>query len=449
MKYLFDMKKLYFSNKKILYSIIFILAILLFLLAVDNNGIWSDEIFTMRIIDSTFRDAVKIVINDVHPPLYYILLNIFVEFFDILFNTSRIVLAKYFSIITFVILMCTAANMLWHRFGYKSAYIYLICLFGTRGIMYAVEIRMYSLAMLFVTLAYLYAYDILQNNNNKKSWVLFTIMSILGAYTHYYAVICLSLVYLYLLYYSVKNNCFKNWIFCFVSTCLSYLPWLFVLSGQLTKVNEGWNNTFRLIDLVTFAAFPFYTNEIISTIVIAFISILILVLTVFEKDISNKSFIKIAQWNPVYVGIIGIIISLITQKFFTGKYLLPGWGVFWLGITLYLCNSKYKKVLVSIILVLNIFTYYVSFNKENSDREGYYVLQSYLNADENIYMSGGVREICDYYGLYKYEYTDAKYLDETSEGYIIAFKRDNIDDTGMILLDEIMLGGTNTVIYKK
>ena len=434
------------NNKKILYCLIAIFTLLEIFLVIDNNGIWADEIFTMHVVDANWADATSLVLKDVHPPLYYILLKPFV---DILSNIypNRIVLAKLFSIIPFTLLLIFASKIIWKRYGYQTTYAYLLALFGTRVIMYAIEIRMYSLAMLFVTLAYLYANEIRLENKNKD-WILFTIFSILGAYTHYYAVICLSLIYFYLLYFCIKEKCIKKWIICFAITCLSYVPWLIVLADQLTRVNEGWGSNLTFIDLAMFAIFPFYTNELISSGLIALICVIIVFCTIFNKKLKDKAYIIICQWNPVYVGIIGIIIALITHKFFTGKYMLPGWGIFWFGIILYVMNSKYKKVYLSLLICLNIFTYAISYAKENDDRQSYYALQTYVNSGEDLFLSAGAYEICEYY---QWDLSNAKDLDEyenANDGYVIAYDRDAIDTTNLEKIDSLMLGGTPTTVYQ-
>lgn len=118
------------------------------------------------------------------------------------------------------------------------------------SLVYAGEIRMYSLAMLLVTLTAVYAYRIyrtslryflrradahcaplqsgqflrgprqtqglpLQNINNcnkfvsVKNWIIFAICSLAGAYTHYYALMASGLINLFLLI-GLVVNCIKN-----------------------------------------------------------------------------------------------------------------------------------------------------------------------------------------------------------------------------------------------
>lgn len=440
------MRALKLNDKKILYLIIALFTFLEIILAIGNNGIWADEIFTMHVVDANINDAAILVLKDVHPPLYYILLKPFVDIFSAIYP-NRIVLAKLFSIIPFTLLLVFASNLIWKRYGYQTAYTYLLLLFGTRVIMYAIEIRMYSLAMLFVTMAYLYANEI-RLENKLKDWIIFTVFAILGAYTHYYAVICLSLIYFYLLYFCFKEKCLKKWIICFGITCLSYVPWLIVLADQLTRVNEGWGSQLNFIDFAMFAIFPFYTNELLSSGIIALICVIIVFCTIFSKKTRDKSFMIICQWNPVYVGIIGIIIALITHKFFTGKYMLPGWGIFWFGITLYVMKSKHKRLFLTLLICLNIFTYLVSYAKEDADRTSYFALENYINSDENLYLSSGVHEICEYYNWNLSKASELQDYSKADEGYIIAYDRDAIDTTNLEKVDSLMLGGTPTTVYR-
>ena len=434
------------KNKKLFYLVILIYTILEILLIINNNGIWADELYTMRVVDSNIPDAINYVLKDVHPPLYYMLLKPYVDFFTF-FGSNRIVIAKSFSIIPFVSMLIWSNKVISKRYGDEVAWIYLLLVFGTRVIMYAIEIRMYSLAMLFVTMAYLYANEI-RYDNSLRNWILFTVCSILGAYTHYYAVICLSLVYFYLLYFCYKNKCIKKWIICFAVTCISYIPWLIILADQLTRVNEGWGANLSIIDIIMFAIFPFYTNELVSSGLIALICVVIVFLTFNIKKNKDKSFMILSQWNPVYVGIIGIIIALITKKFFTGKYMLPGWGIFWLGISLAIYNNKYKKVFLSLLIVLNIFTYVVSYQKEDMDRRSYYELLDIYNENDMIYISNGMFEIVDYYCLDLNKFRSIDDYSNDDAKYLIVFDRDNFDNENIKEVKKMMFGGTNATLYE-
>ena len=55
---------------------------------------------------------------------------------------------------------------------------------------YAVEIRMYSWAILAVTVLAIYAYR-LSKEDNTKNWIIFGISSLASIYLHYYGLLSL------------------------------------------------------------------------------------------------------------------------------------------------------------------------------------------------------------------------------------------------------------------
>ena len=128
--------------------------------------------------------------------------------------------------------------------------------------------------------------------------------------------------------------------------------------------------------------------------------------------------------------------------------MLPGWGIFWLGISLAIYNNKYKKVFLSLLIVLNIFTYVVSYQKEDMDRRSYYELLDIYNENDMIYISNGMFEIVDYYCL---DLNKFKSIDDYSNDdakYLIVFDRDNFDNENIKVVKKMMFGGTNATLYE-
>lgn len=433
------------NRKKSYFVLVFVFAILLFLLVWNNYGIWFDELFTLNLIKNSYLTSIQITAADVHPPLYYLLVKSFVELLSF-FGISTVVAAKLFSIIPIIILMVLSYPVVTKRYGIKVALIFIVSLFGTRIIMYAIEIRMYSLAILFVTLAYLYANEI-RYNNSRRNWTLFVLYSILGAYTHYYAVIALSLVYIYLFFYQIQIRDLKKWFIYFGITVLAYVPWLLVLINQLSRVSEGWSFGFNFMEVAMIVIFPFFTNEIISTVLIAMFSILVFIAFSLKKNKDNDDkFALLCLLNPLYVLVVGIAIGIITQKFFSGKYLLPGWGIFWFGIALAISKSKQWKLYFSIILALNVFTYGVSFVKEEGDREGYYILKEFIknNNDQTIYITNTLYDLLGYYedSNNLIEVEDFSHLDK---GLVIYYENYTTCNDCEIN-SEVLFGGATVII---
>ena len=94
-------------------------------------------------------------------------------------------------------------------FGEKVGIIFsFLVLFMPVVLAYSGEIRMYTMAMLFVTIMAIYAYRIYKSGVSNKNWIIFSIFQLsLLAYTHYYALAasCCDLILHYLLYFLVNE----------------------------------------------------------------------------------------------------------------------------------------------------------------------------------------------------------------------------------------------------
>ena len=75
-------KKLHLKLEKYYIYLILLLGFVLRLRNILNRDFWYDEAFTGVTVKANFWEMIRITINDVHPPLYYILLKMFSYFGD-------------------------------------------------------------------------------------------------------------------------------------------------------------------------------------------------------------------------------------------------------------------------------------------------------------------------------------------------------------------------------
>lgn len=120
------------------------------------------------------------------------------------------------------------------------------------SIVYSGEIRMYSVAMLLVTVMALYAYRICKDGTNKN-WIIFTVFSLASAYTHYYALIAAvitnAILFIYLLFMAISKNKkehtklfttdLKKFIIIAIIQIITYLPWIIFFISQYKSVSNG------------------------------------------------------------------------------------------------------------------------------------------------------------------------------------------------------------------
>ena len=276
-------------NYKILYISIILLGTLFILISCFHSNMWFDESYSIAIAKHSFKEIWQIGSHDVHPVLYYIMIRIVM-----LITNNSIVCVRLFSCIPLILMSILGYSFIRKEFGNKAGLIFtFFSLFFPTLLTYAGEIRMYTWAMLFVTMMFVYAYKIMNNYNvrevlsddnnimyenkikNKntllKYWIIFSIFSLASAYTHYYALAVVAIInvgmFLYFIvsyiktskndssnYDDIKNDNKKsekinsenirkvNLISSIVSAVVQiilYLPWLFVFISQTKVVSKG------------------------------------------------------------------------------------------------------------------------------------------------------------------------------------------------------------------
>lgn len=199
-------------NYKILYICIILLGTLFILISCFHSNMWFDESYSIAIAKHSFKEIWQIGSHDVHPVLYYIMIRIVM-----LITNNSIVCVRLFSCVPLILMSILGYSFIRKEFGNKAGLIFtFFSLFFPTLLTYAGEIRMYTWAMLFVTMMFVYAYKIMNNNNvrevlsddnnimyenkikNKntllKYWIIFSIFSLASAYTHYYALAVAAII---------------------------------------------------------------------------------------------------------------------------------------------------------------------------------------------------------------------------------------------------------------
>lgn len=357
-----------------LYLITF-LYILFSIICLLNNVVWADEIFSLSMIRNNMKDLIFVTASDVHPPLYYLSLKFFAGIVSSIFsNVNVIFVSKLFSMIPLFILISFGFSKIRKYFGKLTNAIFCFLLVATPKIIYYfVEIRMYSWALCFVTIALIYAYEIMKKNMNK-SWIMFCIFGILAAYTHLYACLAIGIIYVLLLLFLINNNrkAIKKWIICAIIMALLYLPWLIIIIQQLKSVSSGfWISPITFTTVIDYFKFIFYPtsnypllNKVLG-IGFFIISIFVLLkLFKFKKNEKSKDEVSIALIGYLSLLItiaIGIFVSLLVNPIFVSRYMVGALGCFILGFSILLAikidEKNYWSILLIIPLLISIFNF--------------------------------------------------------------------------------------------
>lgn len=320
-----------------------------------SPNIWSDEAFSLALSSHSWSDMLAIAATDVHPPLYYLILKALTDGFHFLLpQLSVICIGKLISVLPYVVLLATAATKVRRTWGNYVGGLWALSLFAAPSLItQGVEIRMYGWAMLFVTLAYLFAYDII-TKNSKRDWCFFTIAGLASAYTHYYACLAVTPVYLLLLYtaYRQGGKTLLRWFAAGAVTVIGYLPWLFIFLSQARTVSEDYWILLPLVkDYYKFAA-NLFQNGLTAGFVCLIILLLFCALYRHKENRPRTLYLLTGILCAAFTIGVGLAASYLIRPVFVFRYMYPGLACLWLAliITCTQTGKPHLKLAFAVIL---------------------------------------------------------------------------------------------------
>lgn len=176
-----------------------IVGIIFISLGIFHNNAWFDESYSIGIATHSFSEIWQIGGNDVHPILYYWVLHLIQ-----MLTSGSLIAYRIFSFIPIAILGILGYTHIRKDFDPKTGILFtLFAYFMPACAIYAGEIRMYSWAILLVTILAIYA-NRLTKKDTIKNWIIFGITSVLCIYIHYYGLMAAGLINVFLLIYLIK-----------------------------------------------------------------------------------------------------------------------------------------------------------------------------------------------------------------------------------------------------
>lgn len=356
-------------NLKFLFFLGVVFLVIDTVMGVTHVGVWADELFSIKMVSLPLEDMINLGIQDVHPLLYYFIYKLFVNIFLVLGYNNIPLIGVFVSLIPMYILCIVNYFITSKEFGFREASLFNFLIFSMPLLMsYSVEIRMYTWALLFITLQFIFIKKII-NESNIFNWTIFTIMAILSAYTHYFAAIASFTLYLtFLIYVLLKNRLLlKKLLLSAIVTIFVYIPWLPSLLYQVSQVrSDFWLPDLTVVsifDSILFVFSPYYNPNLNLNIIlsqpIAIICAIILICSIFIVLIKNNwkmdnSLVLIGLISFLLIPTIGIGFSLFDTAIYHRRYIFPALGIFWLCFSILFFKLDNKKIMRVIIVTLLI-----------------------------------------------------------------------------------------------
>ena len=358
---------------------IIIIGIIFVSLGAFHSNLWFDECYSAGLARHTFGEIWTIGGNDVHPILYYWMLRIVY-----LLTGGSIIAYKLFSVIPIAIMIVLGYTHIRKDFGEKTGFIFsFLCAFLPEMAQYAIEVRMYSWAILTVTVLAIYAYR-LTKEDNTKNWLIFGIASLMSIYLHYYGLMAAGIINVILLVYLIIKKRKKGIIFIIsmgVVQAVAYLPWLVNFVTQLSNVSDGFwigfsfpKTPMELLSsqLAGYVKTSDYTGLLVPTVLaLELYGYMIYKTYKYAKAKENLTAFK---WSVIVYFAVIIAALLVTVVMKTAilyyRYLFVITGLYIFAISFILGKEQNKIEIISILSVIAILGIYnnIVMIKDNYDK---------------------------------------------------------------------------------
>ena len=242
---------------------IVLLAFLLPLYRLDHQSLWYDEGFSVYLARMSLGGITARTASDIHPPLYYYLLHLWLGHF----GDSEFVLRFFsliFGLLTVPLIHALGRRLLGTASGLLAA---LLVAISPLYLWYSQEARMYTLVTFLCLLSsYLLLRALEGEGKAGFLWGGYIFVNVLAVYSHFYAFFVLAFHLLFLLVWSLKERRWTPLAWGLVAqglVVLAYLPWSgFVLRRYAADVSY-WRGELVFTEVVRKTLILFSTGHTI------------------------------------------------------------------------------------------------------------------------------------------------------------------------------------------
>jgi uncharacterized membrane protein len=227
------------ANELILLAILF-LGLFLRVYDLSDESVWYDEAFSIELANSSILGVINGSAQDIHPPLYHILLHYWINLFgDSEFSTRF--MSVLFGLVAIFMIYKVGSLILDEEAGILSA---LLLALSSFHIYYSQEARMYSL-MVLLTLLSMYFFLKILSNRNVIDVVGYALSSTFLIYTHYFGlfIILAQNIYIFTLFLLKEDDykqTFKRWVPLQLIIIVLFSPWIMVFIRQVLLAQSGY-----------------------------------------------------------------------------------------------------------------------------------------------------------------------------------------------------------------
>lgn len=379
--------KIHVNANLLLYVYSFALVVMN-LIRIFDNAFWGDEGYSIQMAQRSVSDMISTTAGDVHPPLYYLLAQL-------LYHTLGNHGFTYHlsALLPYIVIVIIGCSVVKRYFGIIPATVLVtMSSLMKNAIIYNVEARMYALGAMFVLIAYIAFYKIIEKNH-PGSWIVFCISSLGAAYTHYYALISVAFFFVMLMPLAISQKKYwKGLVISYLTAIIGYLPWLMILVKSFGRTASSWWLT-SIPKISDCYLFLLDYKWLAAVFLVCFLFFAIYQLNLLSIHVSKTGKLKdridiglllpeaVTLNETLYWGVsgvvaicgtvaVGLVLSYMVRPIFVLRYLFPVSAMLYLIFGVCISKMKLSKLwsvlLIVIILWNNVPTYIQTYNSDHN-----------------------------------------------------------------------------------
>ncbi len=223
------------NRSRILLAGTVVLGTFLRLLQLDFQPLWWDEGYSVFFATRAFGDMLARTAVDIHPPLYYALLQLWIQLFGQDAATLRL-LSVILGVAAIPLMYLVTKNLFDRRIGLTAAFLLAI---SPLNIYYSQELRMYGLVTL-LTLASVALQLHLLHSASRSTFsptvILYVLVTALVLYTQYFAIFLVAAqiaVVIYLKFRARLKLDLRAWVMRWLVIGALFVPWVIYAGPKL------------------------------------------------------------------------------------------------------------------------------------------------------------------------------------------------------------------------
>lgn len=410
-------------------------SLLLRIYKLTDASIWSDEGFSLEMITYPVDTIWWLSGQDVHPPLYYLVLKGWVE----LMGSHALVWVRGLSVIFGTLNVALGMWLMLLISTRRAAAIAgLLLALLPMAVRYSQDVRMYSMLGTFLLGATIALVYWVMHPSSKRYLVVYVLLMVASFYTHYFSFFAACSHWLYLCLIRLprlgghRHIEWSGWWLANVSVAVLFVPWLPSMFRQLARFDLNWVLPLS-INSVPSAIWRFLTANDGSTHNVFIFWLLPLVYggiaisVLLQQDVKYRFNVLIVICG--FLTIIATAVASLITPVFVDRYLF--FSVLMLPLILALALEKIRRVvwvagMVFLVMVIEAYGLKAIYSQQHTMNNPYRIannqlarLMAYFDAAS---IDGDVLVVSDAYIFYAAEYYGAKgrkvviYTPPTSSG---------------------------------